>query len=62
MAVDRLTAVSAQEHLLAMLQDVRRARKRLAEGGCGECEVCGKSIPEERLAVRPWALRCVEHS
>ncbi|HET8595962.1 MAG TPA: TraR/DksA C4-type zinc finger protein [Intrasporangium sp.] len=62
MAVDRLTAVSAQEHLLAMLADVRRARQRLAEGGYGKCEVCGKPIPEERLEVRPWALRCVEHS
>jgi RNA polymerase-binding transcription factor DksA len=62
MAVDRLTAVSAQEHLLAMLADVRRARERLAEGGYGECEVCGEPIPEERLEVRPWALRCVEHS
>jgi RNA polymerase-binding transcription factor DksA len=62
MAVDRLTAVSAQEHLLAMLADVRRARRRLAEGGYGECEVCGEPIPEERLEVRPWALRCVEHS
>ena len=62
MAVDRLTAVSAQEHLLTMLEDVRRARRRLAEGGYGSCEVCGRPIPEERLEVRPWALRCVEHS
>ncbi|MGN6753469.1 MAG: TraR/DksA family transcriptional regulator [Intrasporangium sp.] len=62
MAVDRLTAVSAQEHLLTMLEEVRRARTRLAEGGYGECEVCGRPIPEERLEVRPWAVRCVEHS
>lgn len=62
MAVDRLSAVSAQEHLLAILEDVRRARQRLADGTYGVCEVCGQPIPEERLEVRPWALRCVQHS
>ena len=62
MAVDRLAAVSAQEHLLAMLQEVRRARRRVAEGTYGTCEVCGKPIPEARLEVRPWAVRCVQHS
>ena len=62
MAVDRLTAVSRQEHLLATLEDVRRARQRLAHGSYGLCEVCGNPIPEERLEVRPWAVRCVPHS
>lgn len=62
MAVDRLTAVSAQEHLLAMLEEVRRARQRVAQGSYGLCEVCGNPIPEERLEVRPWAVRCVQHS
>lgn len=62
MAVDRLAAVSAQEHLLAMLDEVRRARQRLAEGSYGRCEACGEPIPEERLEVRPWAVRCVKHS
>jgi RNA polymerase-binding transcription factor DksA len=62
MAVDRLTAVSTQEKLLAMLAEVRRARQRLADGSYGRCEVCGWPIPEERLEVRPWAVRCVQHS
>ena len=62
MAVDRLTAVSTQEHLLVTLEDVRRARQRLAQGSYGLCEVCGEPIPEERLEVRPWAVRCVQHS
>jgi DnaK suppressor protein len=62
MAVDRLAAVSAQEHLLAMLDEVRRARQRLAEGSYGVCEVCEEPIPEGRLEVRPWAVRCVQHS
>src|SRR6476659_9426048 len=62
MAVDRLAAVSAQQHLLAMLEEVRRARRRVADGTYGTCEVCGEPVPEERLAVRPWAVRCVRHS
>ncbi len=62
MAVDRLAAVSTQEHLLAMLDEVRRARRRIAEGGYGVCEVCGEPIPPGRLEARPWATRCVAHS
>jgi DnaK suppressor protein len=62
MAVDRLTAVSAQEQLLAMLAEVRRARDRVADGSYGTCEVCGKDIPEGRLEARPWSSRCVEHA
>jgi DnaK suppressor protein len=62
MAVDRLAAVSTQEHLLAMLDDVRRAQQRVAEGSYGTCEVCGEPIPEARLEARPWATRCIAHS
>ncbi|HEY3529258.1 MAG TPA: TraR/DksA C4-type zinc finger protein, partial [Nocardioides sp.] len=62
MAVDRLAAVSAQEHLLAMLDEVRRAQQRLADGSYGTCEVCGQAIPAGRLEARPWATRCVAHS
>lgn len=61
MAVERLAAVSTQEQLLAMLQDIRRARHRVAHGEYGLCELCGQPIPEERLEVLPWAVRCVQH-
>lgn len=62
MAVDRLVAVSAHEHLTAMHDDVRRARQRLAEGDYGRCEGCGEAIPQGRLEARPWATRCVSCS
>jgi DnaK suppressor protein len=62
MAVDRLAAVSAQEHLLAMLDEVRRARRRITEGSYGTCEVCGEPIPQGRLEARPWSTRCIHHS
>ena len=60
MAVDRLAAVSTQEALLTMLDEVRRARRLVAEGRYGICEVCGEPIPEGRLEARPWATRCVK--
>ncbi len=62
MAVDRLAAVSTQEHLLAMLDEVRRSRQRVVDGTYGTCEVCGEPIPAGRLEARPWATRCVAHS
>jgi DnaK suppressor protein len=62
MAVDRLAAVSAHQHLLELLEEVRRARLRVSDGGYGLCEACGEPIPEARLEVRPWAVRCVQHS
>jgi len=62
MAVDRLAAVSAQEHLLAMLDGVRRAQAQVADGTYGTCEVCGEPIPDGRLEARPWSTRCVAHS
>ena len=62
MAVDRLAAVSAQEHLLAMLDEVRRAQQRLAEGTYGTCEVCGEPIGEARLEVMPATRFCIRHA
>ena len=47
---------------LAMLEEVRRARRHVADGTYGICEVCGQPVPAERLEVRPWAVRCVQHS
>lgn len=35
------------------------AERRLAEGTYGICEDCGVQIPEARLEVLPFALRCV---
>jgi DnaK suppressor protein len=62
MAVDRLAAVSTQEHLLAMLGEVRRSRQRVVDGTYGTCEVCEEPIPAGRLEARPWATRCLAHS
>jgi RNA polymerase-binding transcription factor DksA len=41
------------------LADLDDALARHAAGGYGVCEVCGRPIPPERLAVRPDARTCV---
>ncbi|GAA1644575.1 TraR/DksA family transcriptional regulator [Actinoplanes couchii] len=49
--------------LLAAARDrsaeVGEALQRLDSGSYGSCEGCGRPIPEERLAVRPFARRCM---
>lgn len=62
MAVDRLTSVTVQEGLLATLAQVRVALGKTEDGTYGTCEVCGRPIGEERLEVRPWAVRCLADS
>ncbi|AGZ41919.1 TraR/DksA family transcriptional regulator [Actinoplanes friuliensis] len=41
------------------LADLDAALERSAAGTYGFCERCGKAIPAERLAVRPFAVTCV---
>ena len=58
-AVDRLTQVAAHDQLQRTRADVVRALEKLDEGTYGECDVCGRPIPEGRLQARPWAVLCV---
>ena len=53
----QLTAVrdAARRHLI----DIDDALARLDAGTYGLCERCGRPIPPERLAVRPFATTCV---
>ncbi|MEU1076172.1 MULTISPECIES: TraR/DksA C4-type zinc finger protein [unclassified Streptomyces] len=46
---------AAREHL----EELDRALERLEHGQYGRCEVCGETIPPERLEIRPAATRCV---
>lgn len=61
-AVERITAVSAEEKLQAMLTDVKRAQAKLTEGTYGRCDECAAEIGAERLEARPWATHCVRHA
>lgn len=44
------------------LTEIDAALQRIAEGDYGRCEVCGESIPEERLRARPTARTCIDHA
>ena len=59
MAVERLTNVAAHEQILIQLAEVDRALAKLDEGTYGQCDSCGGPIPEGRLEIHPWAVRCV---
>jgi DnaK suppressor protein len=58
-AVERIHTTSAARALAAMLDDVRRALAKLAEGSYGTCDTCGRAIPPERLDAIPWAVLCI---
>jgi RNA polymerase-binding transcription factor len=58
-AVERIHTTSAAKVLAAILDDVRRALAKLAEGSYGTCDVCGGAILPERMDAIPWAVLCV---
>lgn len=45
------------EHLLA---EIEAALARIEDGTYGKCVVCGRPIPEERLAAVPYATLCLD--
>jgi DnaK suppressor protein len=47
------------EHETAELAAIDAALDRIAQGLYGQCQDCGVTIPEARLAAYPMALRCV---
>ena len=59
MAVERLTNVAAHEQILIQLAEVDRALAKLDDETYGVCDSCGGPIPEGRLEIHPWAVRCV---
>ncbi|HEY7069502.1 MAG TPA: TraR/DksA C4-type zinc finger protein [Acidimicrobiales bacterium] len=60
-AFEREKEFSILERVEAELADVDRALDRLDVGTYGTCEVCGGSIPDDRLAVLPAARFCMDH-
>jgi DnaK suppressor protein len=60
MAIDRMAQVAVHERLQRTRADVERALAKLDEGSYGQCDVCGRAIPEGRLEALPWAVLCVE--
>ena len=49
-----------EENAEQVVHEIDEALARLDEGTYGTCAVCGKLIPEERLAAIPYATLCIE--
>jgi RNA polymerase-binding transcription factor DksA len=56
---EREKADSIRNSVEAQLADVDHALARLESGTYGICEMCGKTIPDERLKARPAARFCI---
>src|SRR3954462_2382438 len=50
------------EHDATVLQQVRDALNRIADGPFGTCIVDGGPIEAERLEAGPWAPYCLKHA
>lgn len=58
-AFERSQLDALRDQARAHLEEIDAASARLERGTYGACEVCGRSIPVERLRARPTARRCV---
>jgi RNA polymerase-binding transcription factor DksA len=52
--------MSIRNTVEAELTDIDRAFRRLEEGTYGQCEACGRKIPQSRLQAIPGARFCVK--
>ncbi|MEU4876995.1 TraR/DksA C4-type zinc finger protein [Streptomyces sp. NPDC021608] len=58
-AFERAHVVALLAQARQHLEELDRALERLERGEYGKCEVCGRTIPPERLEIRPAATTCV---
>jgi DnaK suppressor protein len=58
-ASERDLAIRNADRESSMLRQVRAALRRIDDGSFGTCIECDWEISPKRLAVLPWASRCV---
>ncbi|MCR6096256.1 TraR/DksA C4-type zinc finger protein [Salipaludibacillus agaradhaerens] len=49
-------------HASEKMDDIKKALKAIEEGTYGQCAVCGRDIPYERLEVIPETRYCMDHA
>lgn len=59
---DRDILIRLEERESAELRRIQAALERIDDGSYGLCQICGRSIPRDRLEELPTAFRCIEHS
>lgn len=52
--------VAIKEELNAKAKQIKKALERVKKGKYGICEVCGKMIDTDRLAIFPEATKCIK--
>jgi RNA polymerase-binding transcription factor len=58
-SLDQARDVALLEQTDNTLSELADAQRRLASGVYGICEICGRTIPTERMLARPETRRCV---
>jgi RNA polymerase-binding protein DksA len=59
---DRDILIRLEERESVELRRIQAALERIDDGSYGLCQICGRSIPRDRLEELPTAFRCIEHS
>jgi DnaK suppressor protein len=58
--VDRERDLALSAQALAAVEEIEHALAKIAHGGYGRCESCGRLITKERLRAIPYARLCIE--
>lgn len=61
-AIQQMGDASIAQNLAGTLAQVEHAREKLRDGSWGQCDECGASIGQGRLAFRPWSTTCIDHA
>jgi len=61
-AIERLSTTATARSIAASLAETDRALEKLEAGTYGLCDVCGDTIPAERMEARPTTAHCVQCS
>jgi len=57
---DRELDEGLEEGARQTLGEIDAALRRIADGTYGTCQMCGRSIGEDRLRALPWASLCID--
>ena len=53
-------STSLLENQDQILLDIAAAMRRLENGTYGQCELCGKEVPKQRLRAAPYTPYCID--
>jgi DnaK suppressor protein len=57
---ERDLTIALLNHETVLVQNLKAALRRIADGSYGICAQCEEGISPKRLAAVPWAERCIQ--